>query len=112
MQTQEIYQSYYTKSSVLVDYMINMLQPEDGMRILEPCAGDGAFVDALVSKLPDIYLEARELNPEAFTVLEKKYASVSNIHVRLSDTLLDDELAFYANLGGFYDRIIANPPYG
>lgn len=112
MQTQEIYQSYYTKSDVLVSYMINMLQPESKMRVLEPCAGDGVFIDALVGKFPDIYLEARELNPEAYIALEKKYASIRNIHVRLSDTLLDDELAFYANLGGFYDRIIANPPYG
>lgn len=112
MQTQEIYQSYYTKSHVLVNYMVNMLQPEAKMKVLEPCAGDGVFIDALVGKYPDIYLEARELNPEAFMILEKKYASVRNIHVRLSDTLLDDELVLYANLGGFYDRIIANPPYG
>jgi len=46
-----IYQPYYTKSEPIVKYMIDMLDVKSGMRVLEPCAGDGVFVDALNSKI-------------------------------------------------------------
>jgi adenine-specific DNA-methyltransferase len=109
---QEIYQAYYTKSHPLVHYMMNMLSVEPGMRVLEPCAGDGVFIDALQRKMPDIILDAYELNPEAVSLLKEKYGRNSNVCIKHADTLVDDDLTCYANLGGFYDRIIANPPYG
>src|SRR5947209_77173 len=109
---QEIYQAYYTKSHPLVHYMMNMLSVEPGMRVLEPCAGDGVFIDALQRKMPGIILDAYELNPEAVSLLKEKYGRNSNVCIKHADTLVDDDLTCYANFGGFYDRIIANPPYG
>ena len=41
------YQSFYTKSTPIVDYMVNklLLNPRD--KIFEPCGGDGVFVEAI-----------------------------------------------------------------
>ena len=44
---EEIYRSYYTKSDPIVSYMVQKLSPGDGMMVLEPCAGDGVFIDSL-----------------------------------------------------------------
>lgn len=112
MQAQATYQSYYTKSQPLVDYMVKMLGTQPGMRILEPCAGDGAFIDALIHEETNLFLEAYEMNPAAIATLRKKYKGRKNICITHADTLIDDQLTFLANAGGVYDRIIANPPYG
>ncbi len=109
---QALYQPFYTKSDALVNYMLEMLSVKSGMRIFEPSAGDGVFIDALINKVPDISLEACELNPEAATFLKKRYSNNKHIHVRCVDTLTDETLTLYANSGGYYYRIIANPPYG
>ncbi|MHB8596210.1 MAG: Eco57I restriction-modification methylase domain-containing protein [Ktedonobacteraceae bacterium] len=109
---QAVYKSYYTKSDALVNYMVDMLSLKPGMRIFEPCAGDGVFIDAITKKTSDTCIDAIELNPDAFSFLKKKYAQSKDIQIRNCDTLFDEELLLYAGMGGIYDRIIANPPYG
>lgn len=110
--TDKIYRSYYTESDSIVAYMTKMLNVSSGMRVLEPCAGEGVFVDALNSQIPNLLLDLYELNPAAFLNLQTKYKDLSNVQVFLSDVLTDESLILYANAGGIYDRIIANPPYG
>lgn len=112
VEMQAVYRPYYTKSNILVNYMVDMLDAESGMRIFEPCAGDGVFIDALTQKIPDMHIDANELNPDAFSLLQRKYAHNELVSVKNSDTLFDEALQFYAGMGGLYDRIIANPPYG
>ncbi|HZO71905.1 MAG TPA: class I SAM-dependent methyltransferase [Ktedonobacteraceae bacterium] len=112
MQAQEIYRPFYTKSSSLVKYMMKMLSVQPGMRVLEPCAGDGVFIDAIMSTVLDTILDVYELNPDAVSLLREKYRWCKNIVVNYADALTSDELTFYVNSGGIYDRIIANPPYG
>lgn len=112
MQNKAIYQSYYTRSNALVSYMVRMLDIKDNMRILEPCAGDGVFIDALLKGKHNLWIDAYEMNPEAFSLLEEKYVGKKDISLKKSDTLLDEQLTFFAKFGGVYDRIIANPPYG
>jgi adenine-specific DNA-methyltransferase len=112
MEIQEVYRSYYTKSHSIVNYMVKRLDVQPGMRMLEPCAGDGVFIDAIKNIFSDISIDAYELNPEAVPLLKEKYRLFKNIRIKSSDTLVDDELSFYADMGGFYNRIIANPPYG
>jgi adenine-specific DNA-methyltransferase len=107
-----VYKSYYTKSDHIVDYMVNKLCVNKGSIILEPCAGDGAFIDAIMNLNPKVQIDAYELNPSAHTVLIKKYNSFPNISIRLDDTLTSNELSVNSLFGGYYDRIIANPPYG
>jgi 16S rRNA A1518/A1519 N6-dimethyltransferase RsmA/KsgA/DIM1 with predicted DNA glycosylase/AP lyase activity len=112
MQTQEIYRQYYTKSIPLANYMVEMLAVQPGMRILEPCAGDGELIDRLMTKVPNLVIDACELNSGSYLLLKEKYRSNKNIQVKHVDTVVDDEMMLLSNLGGIYDRIIANPPYG
>ncbi len=107
-----VYQPYYTKSESIVKYMIDMLDVKNGMRILEPCAGDGVFVDALNSKNLNLSIDIFELDPVAIKILRNKYAAFPNLSIHSGDTLTDHRLSSYAKVGGVYDRIIANPPYG
>ncbi len=108
----KIYQPYYTKSKQIIKYMIEMLDVKNGMKILEPCAGNGVFVDALNSKFQNLTINIFDIDPSAIKVLKEKYKAFPNITIYKSDVLTDVRLSFYAKAGGIYDRIIANPPYG
>lgn len=104
------YASFYTNSDPIVGYMTALLQPESGDYILEPCAGEGAFIDNLL-ELPiasKLSIDALDLNPKAIKSLNEKFSNHKNIRVIETDTLLDD----FAQADGLYDKVIGNPPYG
>lgn len=42
----------------------------------------------------------------------EKYRDVNNLTVKRSDTLLDERLDYISSIGGYYTKIIGNPPYG
>jgi len=109
---EEIYRSYYTKSDAIVRYMVERLRLEPGLRILEPCAGDGAFVEALNGQLANLLIDVYEINPAAIRTLKEKFGDRPNVRVVEEDTLTCPDLAFFTTMGGRYDRIVANPPYG
>ncbi len=108
----KVYQSYYTKSASIVRYMVEKLSIAHGLRTLEPCAGDGVFLDALNNKIPSLPIDVYEMEPQAATALKNRYESFANIHIHCEDTLTSPGLSLLSNAGGFYDRIIGNPPYG
>src|SRR5579884_1354553 len=112
MLAQTVYRPYYTKSAALVNYMIRMLAGRPGMRVLEPCAGDGVLIEALLENIPGSKVDAYELDPDAFIFLKKKYQYTDNLQIKHADAIVDDELTLLSKLGGSYDRIIANPHYG
>jgi adenine-specific DNA-methyltransferase len=107
-----VYKSYYTKSDPIVQYMVDQLSLQTGLRVFEPCAGDGVFIDALNGKVADLSIDIYELNPDAVELLRAKYGSLNNVKVRQADTLTSKELLTFSNFGGAYDRVIGNPPYG
>jgi len=92
--------------------MVDCLALAKDSKILEPCAGEGVFIEEIFKRLPDACIDAFELNQNAVEHLKKKFCNYSNITISATDTLLDESLDLFANLGGIYDRIIANPPYG
>lgn len=108
----KIYQAYYTKSRPIVDYMVEMLGLNGDENVLEPCAGDGVFIDSIIKLFPDIKIDVLEMNEGAYTDLLTKYSSFDNISIKKTDTLTDIDLDLISNMGGSYDSIIANPPYG
>ena len=108
----DIFQSYYTKSQPILDYMVAKLRLKARGRVLEPCAGDGVLIDAVLSVERDIDVDAYELNPVAVKGLLSKYENSCRVHIAQSDTLLDPNLLMKLNMGGYYDFAIANPPYG
>ncbi|MBR1932731.1 MAG: Eco57I restriction-modification methylase domain-containing protein [Prevotella sp.] len=103
------YQAYYTKSDPILNYMIGMLHfcPQDS--VLEPCGGDGVFVDKILEKSPSSNIFIYELNPVAAGNLRNKYKEDSNVYVKETDTLLDNDVVSCRHR---FDRIIGNPPYG
>lgn len=103
------YQSYYTKSDPILTYMTNMLDLNPQDSIFEPCGGDGVFIDKILSINPNANINIYELNPEAVSTLQSKYNSSKNIFIKLTDTLLDENIV---NQKVMFDKIIGNPPYG
>ena len=103
------YQAYYTKSNPILNYMTNMLHFQQQDSILEPCGGDGVFVDKILEKSPYSNISVFELNPIAAKALRDKYRGESNINIRETDTLLDKDVV---SCSLRYDKIIGNPPYG
>lgn len=103
------YQAYYTKSDPILNYMIGMLHfhPQDS--VLEPCGGDGVFVDKILERAPSSNIFIYELNPVAAGNLRSKYKKESNVFVKETDTLLDNDVVSCSNR---FDKIIGNPPYG
>jgi len=108
----KLYQAYYTKSEPIVDYMIRQLDLGKGMRVLEPAAGDGVFIDAILEKQPDVMIDAFEISPEAVATLKKKFSGLNNVRIIHTDTLLIEHDGLFADFAAQYDRVIANPPYG
>ena len=94
--------------------MVNRLKVEKNDKILEPCAGDGVFVDKIIStkKKMGVEIDALDLNPEATKILSAKYKANKSIKVQNLDTLFDLSLDKYSNDGGYFDKVIGNPPYG
>ena len=85
-----IYQAYYTKSTPIVDYMLNRLEVKHSDAILEPCGGDGVFVDALLQQNKNVSIDVYELNGESVEVLMEKFETFNNVTIYHADTLLDD----------------------
>lgn len=106
------YQAFYTKSAPIVDYMVSKLSLKATDKIFEPCGGDGVFVEAILEENEFANIDIFELNPQSVDILKAKFSLYPNVDIRERDTLLDNDLMFYSNFGGIYDKIIANPPYG
>lgn len=103
------YQSYYTKSEPILQYMTGMLNIQENDTILEPCGGDGVFVDKILTNNSKANICIFELNPAAVSTLRNKYRDYGNIKIVETDTLLNPSILRYQKL---YDKIIGNPPYG
>lgn len=106
------YQSYYTKSEPILNYMVSMLDLQNDDTVFEPCGGDGVFIDKVLSYNDKLPITVYELNPDAVNTLTDKYKERDNVFIKQTDTLLDPELSFEIKFGGLYDKVIGNPPYG
>jgi len=107
----DIFRSYYTKNNNITSYMVSMIRPSDNDYVLEPCGGDGMFIDALLECCPDVIIDTCDLDVNAVNTMKHKYFSHKNVSVREADTLTDsffDEVSQF----GYYDKIIGNQPYG
>jgi len=85
--------------------MVSLLDLKKGHSVLEPCAGDGAFVDQILSYRHKGKLQLYDMSPESIKSLNEKYNAIKNISIELEDFV-------FQITSEKYDRIIANPPYG
>ena len=125
--------SYYTNSDEITSYMADRLEISSNNVILEPSAGEGIFIDEILKTGLSVQIDALDIDKKAISVLEKKYRDYDSITVRETDTLLDErldafgvpelwlkrtdtlideQLNYFGAVGGHYDRVIGNPPYG
>ena len=104
-------QSYYTDDYAITKYMSEMIGVSDGDCVLEPCGGNGVFVDSILKIKPDLNIDTVDIDNEAVLVMKNKYSSFHNVTVRKTDTLIDELFDEYSN-NGHYTKIIGNPPYG
>lgn len=105
--------SFYTESDPILTYMVKRLDVVNGDMILEPCVGDGDFIQKILSlnKDKNFQVEALDINPLAIQHLRDKFDN-KRVNIREADTLLDPTLDLLSNSGGYYTKIIGNPPYG
>lgn len=102
---QNEFQAFYTHCNHITGYMVSLLNYSDGMSIMEPCAGDGAFIDEILNRGYNVHISAFEFNNESFLKLAKKYSNEKHVNVQQADfAFLDKKTS--------YDRVVANPPYG
>ena len=101
------YQAFYTNCNYITSYMVGLLQCNDYTTVLEPCAGEGAFIDEILNKDLSPSIKAYELNDISAGKLYEKYNDISNIMIEKEDFLL--LLPMFEKK---FDRVIANPPYG
>lgn len=127
--------AYYTESEDITSYMAAKVTVSDGDVILEPSAGEGIFIDELLKTDKSFRVDALDINGAAIDILKEKYKHNPSISVRETDTLMDEELDIYGagvtqlwikqadtlldvqldcfgSIGGHYDKVIGNPPYG
>lgn len=97
------FQSFFTPPD-LAKEVVPYLWVEKGMRVLEPSAGTGNLVKAVFEEFKFLKeIAVCELNQEYERELEK----IQGVSVIASDFLSLDEKMW----GGYFDRIIANPPF-
>lgn len=98
------YGAFYTPE-LTADFMVSLLELSPGQRILEPSAGEGSLVAALLRVgVEPRQITAWELDPDAVQTLRERFPGVQ---VECQDSLLD----VGASSRTRFDRVIANPPY-
>jgi len=97
-------QGEYCTPSRTAEYMCDMVLRNisgNDFQILDPAAGDGVFIDALLRKnVPPDRITAFEINPRKAEKLKHKF---SEVKVEVHDTLSEMSMKF--------DACIGNPPY-
>jgi len=111
LRRRDTYQAHYTTSPHILSFMVKRLKLLPGQRVLEPCAGEGHFIDAILGEAPKVEIEAYEVDDKAVGKLRKKYADLANVRIIHADSLVTLQTSLFSSAISF-DRIIANPPYG
>ena len=104
---QKKFQSYYTENKYISEFMSLELDLSDDDILLEPAAGKGDLIDAVLDVNQTIRIQAFDIDPLAIQTLSEKYGANERITITQADTLTTNEFAFEK-----FDKIIANPPWG
>lgn len=100
---QQDYQFFETPPET-ADWLVTLAGAiSDHERILEPSAGRGAIIKAILRRYPEATIDYLELMPENREILSKMDFT-GNV------TFVGDDFLSYATQSG-YDKIIANPPF-
>lgn len=78
--------AFYTHSDPIRSYMMSKLALADGQTVLEPAAGDGAFVEALHETRLDLHICCLDKNPLAIKQLQDRFGDT--VQTLCADTIL------------------------
>lgn len=93
---------FFPTPTDIADWLVGFANIKAEHRILEPSAGQGALIDAIVRQFPEMMVECFEIMPENAAILEKHNSAIVIGH---------DFLEPYIDEKEGFDRIIANPPF-
>lgn len=109
---------FYTPSKV-VELIVKLIKPEEGMRICDPTAGSGGMLIQSVDYIKShggnprnltIHGQERNLNTWAICKMNLLLHGLSDHRIEKGDTIRDPKLIEDGELI-LYDRVIANPPF-
>jgi type I restriction enzyme M protein len=109
---------FYTPKEV-VELLVDLLDPQEGMRICDPACGSGGMLIQSVYHLKDnkqnpknISLYGQEINVGTWAICKMNLLlhGLQNAQVKRADTLRDPQLLDKGQLMQF-DIVIANPPF-
>lgn len=103
------YCAYYTDEKTITKIMVDSLhlKPED--IVIEPAAGQGAFVEEIIKSGEFKELHLIDINHDAVSYLRGHYGQRKDVEIRCTDTLTDEKLNVFI---GKANKIIGNPPFG
>lgn len=98
---------YFPTPEPLAARLVGMARIETGNTILEPSAGTGNLIDAILKTHDDVRISYCEMNCFLLDILRAKYEGVNGISFLGRDCLdVDTSRGEYR-----FDRIIMNPPF-
>ncbi|KGM46342.1 type I restriction-modification system subunit M [Neobacillus niacini] len=109
---------FYTPSKV-VELIVKLIKPEEGMRVCDPTVGSGGMliqsVDYIKSKGGNprnltLHGQERNLNTWAICKMNLLLHGLSDHRIEKGDTIREPKLLEGGELI-LYDRVIANPPF-
>ncbi|MEH6995880.1 type I restriction-modification system subunit M [Neobacillus drentensis] len=109
---------FYTPSKV-VELIVKLIKPEEGMRVCDPTVGSGGMliqsVDYIISQGGNprnltLHGQERNLNTWAICKMNLLLHGLSDHRIEKGDTIRDPKLLEDGELI-LYDRVIANPPF-
>lgn len=106
---QGLKEDFFPTPEHLAVQLIRKAQISDGMSVLEPSAGGGAIVKAIIAEHTDISLLACEQNADRFASLRLLMAG--HHYEAPKDTRLLQANFLESYDGHSFDRIIMNPPF-
>lgn len=110
---------FYTPNKV-VALLVNLIKPEEGMRVCDPTAGSGGMliqsVDYIKSQNGDprnlsLHGQERNLNTWSICKMNLLLHGLSDHRIERGDTIREPKLEDDEGELLLYDRVIANPPF-
>ncbi|WP_258110082.1 type I restriction-modification system subunit M [Alicyclobacillus sp. SP_1] len=109
---------FYTPSKV-VELIVKLIKPQEGMRICDPTAGSGGmliqsvdYIKATGGNPRNLTLHGQEKNLNTWAICKMNLLlhELSDHRIEKGDTIRDPKLVQDGELM-LYDRVIANPPF-
>lgn len=94
---------WFPTPTALADDVVARANIGPGMSVLEPSAGEGALVDAILRREPTAEVTAVEI--------DEQRAKRLNVRTYCVNDFLDDFTTGWLLAGGRFDRVVMNPPF-